>query len=723
MKPRTPAVAGYSGRRRPFGAAAETVVVPFDAGHDPAGPDGAARVELQAMLDGVADGITVQDAAGRLHYANDAAARIIGFETAAELLATPVAKIMQRFELADEHGNPISVLDLPGRKALAGEPAPDLLVRYRILATGEERWGLTKARAVRDPDGSIRLAVNVFTDITEMRIALREREEWRLVVEAAPDGMIGTDAGGRIVLVNSEAEKLFGVERDRLMGRPASDLLPARHRSFLEEARRAALDTLAESSIVTRADLEGLRGDGTEFPIAVAFGRMVTARGVVLLGTVRDITERRAVEERIAHLAFHDALTGLPNRAMLEQHLARGLERAARRKGAVGLLYVDLDEFKMVNDSLGHLAGDFLLRQVGERLSALTRGEDLLARPGGDEFLLLVDDLGGDPAAAAEAIAERIHAALRPPFPIEGTELRIGASVGVSLFPDDATDADGLLRHADAALYAGKAAGRGRSVSYAQLAGPDADRLTLTTRLRRAVAHEEFVLHWQPIVDLTDGRVAGAEGLVRWQDPDRGLLPPGEFIEAAEGLGLIGAIGEWVLREACRQAAAWEHRLPVSINLSPRQVREPGLAARMVERLREAGLDTSLFTLELTESAAAEEGTSALTDLANVGFTIAIDDFGTGYSSLARLSALPVRELKIDRSFVAALGSDRRAEAVVRAIVDLARSLGLEAVAEGIETAEQLRTLRALGCRRGQGYLLGRPVAAADLPRGCVTLP
>ena len=680
-----------------------------------------AQPELFAVLDSVADGITLQEPGGELVYANAAAARILGFGDAAELLGTSREGIMARFETFHADGRPLTATDLPGRQAMAGVEAPEeLLVRYRVRATGEERWGLTKARAVRGPDGEVRLVVNAFTDVT----AIRESEDWRRVFEAAPDGIVGTDEDGRIVLVNSEAEQLFGWSREELLGRFGTILVTREHGRLLDEARQASLRTdLPETSLITRADLDAVRKDGSVFPGAVAFGRISTARGRILLGTVRDISERRAAQAHIAHLAYHDALTGLPNRAMLEQHLDRALERAARRQGAVALFYVDLDEFKMVNDSLGHLAGDELLRQVGQRLHALTRGEDLLARPSGDEFLLLVDDLGPDPTASAEVISERIHASLRPPFPLQDAELRIGASVGVSLYPDDATDADGLLRHADAALYAGKAAGRGRSVTYADLVGPEADRLTLTTRLRRAVAEEEFVLHWQPIVDLHTGEVLGAEALVRWQDPDRGLLLPGEFIEAAEGLGLIGSIGDWVLREASRQAAAWGPHLRVSINLSPRQVREPGLAARMLERVGDVGLATDRFILELTESAAAEDGTSALTDLSGAGFAIAIDDFGTGYSSLARLSTLPVQELKVDRSFVSALGTDPRSEAVVRAIVDLARSLGLEPVAEGIETAEQLHTLRALGCVRGQGYLLGRPVPAADLPLTAVTLP
>ena len=682
------------------------------------------RIELLAVLDAVADGITVQDRDGRLHYANQAAATILGFETPEKLLATPLAEVMQGFDVLHPDGRPLPLEQLPGQQALAGAEPEEMMVRYRVRATGKDHYGIVKARPVRQADGSVELAVNIFTDITAAHRAVRQSEEWRQVVEAAPDGMIGTDERGRIVLVNSVAERLFGRPRDELIGRDAAELVPERHREFLHVARRDALRGDAPTgALLTHAEIEALRADGSEFPISVAFGRIVTSRGVVLLGTVRDATERRAVEEQIAHLAFHDALTDLPNRAMLEQHLGRSLERAARRKGSVALFYVDLDEFKMVNDSLGHLAGDEVLREVGHRLSALTRGEDLLARPGGDEFLLLVDDLGDDPASGSERIAERIHAALRAPIPVQGTELRIGASVGVSRFPEDALDADGLLRHADAALYAGKAAGRGRSVSYAHLVGPEADRLTLTTRLRRAVLEEEFVLHWQPIVDLTDGSVTAAEALVRWEDPERGLLMPDEFIGAAEGLGLIGAIGDWVLREACRQAATWDNSLRISINLSPRQIREPGLAARMLDRVQVAGLAAELFTLELTESAAAEDGTSALIDLANVGFTVAIDDFGTGYSSLARLSALPVRQLKIDRSFVEALGADPRAEAVVRAIVDLARSLGLEPVAEGIETAEQLHTLRALGCRRGQGYLLGRPVAAGDLVVDAITLP
>jgi diguanylate cyclase (GGDEF)-like protein/PAS domain S-box-containing protein len=524
-------------------------------------------------------------------------------------------------------------------------------------------------------------------------------------------------------VVNEKVEALFGYSRAELLGKPMHMLWP-RH---LAPAPSGPVSAPAGGAI----EHIGLRRDGSEFPAEVTISPIETEDGPLYISIVRDVTERKRTEEQIAHLAFHDGLTGLPNRAMLEQHLELALTRARRGGQSVALLYIDLDEFKVVNDSLGHAAGDELLCQVARRLSSLTRDSDLLARQGGDEFLVLVGDLdtgdhaGSAPSAVAR-VAERVHWALRDPFTVEGRECRLGASVGVSVYPHDAVDADGMLRHADAALYNGKALGRGATVIYADDEADPMERLSLTTRLRRAVEGGEFVLHYQPVVDLRDGRIVGAEALVRWLDPERGLIPPLEFIPAAEGLGLIERIGEWVFEEACRQVAEWRRAgtpLAVSINLSLRQVWQTDLAQELLERVRASGSEAAQFVIEITESTAmtdSSRGEQAMRALADAGFRLAIDDFGTGYSSLARLKDMPVEILKIDRSFVADAHAD---PSIVRTIVELARNLGLRPVAEGIETPDQWRALRDVGCRYGQGYLFARPVPAAELPTGSVALP
>ncbi|MEX2193974.1 MAG: EAL domain-containing protein [Thermoleophilaceae bacterium] len=680
--------------------------------------------QLRIILDGVDDGIIVQDRESAFVFVNDAAAEACGFGSADELMRTPGPEIAARFEMEDEDGRPVPLDQVPGRRVLAGEPAAEMVMRWREHGAREQRWSHIKARAMHE-DGELAYVITIFSDITEMRMAEQERSatKFRGIVESAPDALVGVDADGRIAVVNEKVEALFGYSRAELLGKPMHMLWPRRLPAVSPGPAGAPAGGAVEHT--------GLRRDGSEFPAEVTISPIETEDGPLFISIVRDVTERKRAEERIAHLAFHDALTGLPNRSMLEQHLELALTRARRGGQSVALLYVDLDEFKVVNDSLGHAAGDELLVQVARRLASLTRESDLLARQGGDEFLVLVADLdtgdhaGSAPSAVAR-VAERIHWALRDPFTVEGRECRLGASVGVSVFPHDAGDAAGMLRHADAALYNGKALGRGATVIYADDEADPMERLSLTTRLRRAVEGGEFVLHYQPVVDLRDGRIVGAEALVRWIDPERGMIPPLEFIPAAEALGLIERIGEWVFDEACRQVAEWRRQgedVPVSINLSLRQVWQADLAEDLLTRVRDAGLDPGRFVLELTESTAMTDsvrGEQAMRALADAGFRLAIDDFGTGYSSLARLREMPVDILKIDRSFVA----DAHADAsIVRTIVELARNLGLRPLAEGIETPEQWRALLEAGCVYGQGFLFARPVPAAELPTGAVALP
>ncbi len=427
----------------------------------------------------------------------------------------------------------------------------------------------------------------------------------------------------------------------------------------------------------------------------------------------------RSASAPLDPLSWRDPLTCLVNRAALEHELALAVDRARRDGTAVAVVYIDLNEFKRVNDSLGHDVGDRLLCQVAERLQVAVRPGDTPARLGGDEFVVLAEL----PAALrypAEAIGQRIADSLAAPYTLGAAELLVDASVGVSLFPADADSPEALLKHADAAMYEAKAAGGGVTVYGAGTADP-IERLALAARLRRAVERDELLLHYQPIFRLIDGRVMGVEALVRWQDPQRGLVPPDEFIGVAERTGVIDALGDWVLATLCRQASDWMERglAPnFGINVSPRQLRRAGFAERFAARIASHDLDPDRFVLELTESAWALEASRlmpVLHDLRDRGLKLAIDDFGAGYSSLWRLRELPVQVIKVDRSFLQGVPEDRQSTAIFSAMLRLADACGCDVVAEGVESVEQAAFLVAQGCRLAQGYQLGRPVPAAEL--------
>ncbi len=452
----------------------------------------------------------------------------------------------------------------------------------------------------------------------------------------------------------------------------------------------------------------------------------------LIQGVIFDITQRKMAEEQIAFLAYHDKLTGLPNRALFEEMLESALARARRFDLGVGVLFLDLDNFKLVNDSLGHHAGDQLLIQLAERLRVCTRETDTVARLSGDEFLLLLADLergagalAGGPDAGlliAESVAARVREALEQPFDLGGSEFFVSASIGISLYPQDASDAESLLRNADAAMYRSKEFERGGYVVYASSDDDPAHRLSFSTRLRQAVADRNWVLHYQPIIDLGNGTVDSVEALVRWQQPNGGLVAPGEFIPLAEEMGLIQAIGDWVLEELARQHAEWREQgvhVAIGYNLSPRQMWTAHLAEKLLAKLAMYDVEPEHVTIEITESTAMADPDRTqrlLTELHAWGFTLAIDDFGTGYSSLARLKHMPVDILKIDQAFVRHVEYDRDLAGMVRAMIQLAQSLGMVPLAEGIETYGEYEFLRANGCRLAQGFHFAYPVPPGEIP-------
>jgi diguanylate cyclase (GGDEF)-like protein/PAS domain S-box-containing protein len=436
-----------------------------------------------------------------------------------------------------------------------------------------------------------------------------------------------------------------------------------------------------------------------------------------------DISSRKLVQERLDHQAHHDALTELPNRTLFQRALRQALQRRPRIGGTVAVLFADLDNFKVINDSLGHGTGDELLQAVAERLRDALRPDDTIARFGGDEFVVLLEAV--EDIAEARRVADRLAGALRAPFVLEGQQRFVTASFGIALADADGANADDLLRDSDAAMYRAKEQGKARAEVFDESLRLRAiERLELEDGLRDAIAKDELVLHYQPEVALADGRVIGTEALLRWRHPVHGLIAPLRFIPIAEQSGLIVSIGAWVLREACEQAAAWRadghEDFVMSVNLSPRQLSSPSIADTIADALADAGLPASALCLEITESAIMEDPESAqriLQGLKALGVQLAIDDFGVGYSSLSHLKyLLPVDLIKIDKSFIDGLLDSGESRAIVTAVIELATALGVQAVAEGVETPEQAEHLRAMGCQIAQGFHFARPLPAPALP-------
>jgi diguanylate cyclase (GGDEF)-like protein/PAS domain S-box-containing protein len=538
--------------------------------------------------------------------------------------------------------------------------------------------------------------------------------------------------------LNSDWEMLFmSREIARITGYPASDFIGNEARSYASVIHPEDRDRVevAVHECVSRGDpfvleYRVVHADGDVRWVHEQGRAVVDDDGEVLFldGAIFDVSDRKLLEAQLEHLAYHDPLTDLPNRLLFTEHVELALARARRTPTGVAVLFVDLDDFKLVNDSFGHAIGDQLLQEVARRMHDAVRETDTLARQGGDEFLVLMADVPADPGSlatdavhAAVKLAERLRNVLADPVVLSGVEVYVSASVGISVYPQDGDTPEQLLKRADVAMYDAKAAGRGGHAVYAEDPDDSLTRLSLAGRLRRAVELDQFELHYQPLVELASGRMMGVEALIRWHDPERGLVAPNDFIPLAERTGAIHTISEWVIEEACRQSHQWQAQgldLYVSVNLPARFWRLAAMRS-VLETVTSFGLGPGRVMIEITESAAMEhpENNGAIIDaLLRGGVGVAIDDFGTGHSSLARLSQLAVTTLKIDRSFIRDLPHDANAAVLVNGIIQLARSLGLTPLAEGIETEEQRAFLLEHDCHLGQGYHFSRPVPAAEIP-------
>ncbi len=553
---------------------------------------------------------------------------------------------------------------------------------------------------------------------------------FQTMYEGAAIGITLMSPQGRSIAANPAYEEMFGYSEDELATMTLRDYAHAddidRNEALFGEMMAGERDTYRLEKRFHRKDGRLVWGQ-----VATALHRDADGQPMYSIAMVENITERKEAEEQIAYLAYHDKLTGLANRPRFQEVLEASLARARRNDLAVGVVFLDLDNFKLVNDSLGHEAGDELLVQLSARLSVLTRETDLVAHQSGDEFLLLLSDLGNGPGAlpgtdaallATEAVASRVHELFRDPFTLNGAELYVTTSIGISVFPRDAADVPSLLSNADVAMYRSKSAGPGGTVAFSPADEDPMLRLQRTTKLRQAVERESWELHYQPVVDLVDGHITGVEALIRGRDENGDLIPPMEFIPLAEEIGLIEQIGDWVMDEMFRQLKEWTEAgiaLDVGFNTSPRQLWSDHFAEKILAKLGAVDVDPHRVVVEITESTAMtdpERTLAILQTLHEAGLMIAIDDFGTGYSSLARLKDLPIDILKIDRSFVSEAHLDRDAGTMVRAMVQLAKNLGMIPLAEGIETAEELAFLRALSCPLAQGYLFSRPVPANEIP-------
>jgi diguanylate cyclase (GGDEF)-like protein/PAS domain S-box-containing protein len=598
-----------------------------------------------------------------------------------------------------------------------GQP---LVLEFRLAGLGLARWLLIQGRRLQPSWDRPARGFGFVQEITARKQSdsevLESERRFRMLWNTTNDAIVLVGEDNCIQYANPAVLAVFGYSPEELQGQSMAKLQPADlvagHQTGMQRYVNTNVRRIDWRNYETRAR----HRDGHEFPVEISFSEVAAAQGRRFVAFIRDITRRRQAEERVQYLALHDPLTSLPNRLYLENETNRRMAAVTRANEFLAVLFIDLDRFKQVNDSLGYASGDELLVQVARRLQLAVRGSDTVARQGGDEFLVLVEAL--DTVDTAGQIAGKLLAALEVPFRVHSSEVHVSASIGIALFPGDGVTAQMLLVNADTAMFHAKENGRNRYQFFdGQMNVAAQRRLLIEQQLRFAMEREQLSVHFQPVLDLTSGRIVSAEALLRWCHPTLGMVDPAEFIASAETSGMINRIGEWVLRQACAQAVRWQLTaaapLCIAVNVSARQIFQANLVQTVRDCLDDCGLAPQLLILELTESTLVrnpEEAGLVLQELATLGVRLSIDDFGTGYSSLGYLKRYPFSELKIDRTFVRDVLENSNDAAIIGAVLAMSRSLNLTVVAEGVETEGQLQFLRERHCDKAQGYLLGEPM-------------
>ena len=652
-------------------------------------------------------GVYRDTADGRMIECNDALAQMLGFASREEMLRTNARELYfdprdrDRFLEAVRREGSIRSLEVCLRRK-----------------DGRPVWLLESVHALGG-DGGEEIFEGTVIDITDRKVAenaLRDSEaRYRLMAENSTDMISRTTHDGRLLYASDAVRTLLGYEPSEMVGRSVYTFIAPDDHYVIRRSSAALVEGPQTFSYrIVRKDGSTVWFETTSRALIDGESGEVTE----IISVSRDVSERRRAEEQIEYQAYHDALTQLPNRLLFRDRLTMALAHAKRQQSALAVMFLDLDRFKFVNDTLGHSLGDELLRAIAARLESVLREGDTIARMGGDEFTILLGDL--QQAEDAANVAQKLLDVIAEPVRVEGHELYVTTSIGIALYPNDGDSAETLLKSADSAMYRAKESGRsGYQLCTPAMNARAAERLSIETALRRAVERDELVLHYQPLVSLGSGDVAGYEALLRWNRPGHGLVPPGTFIGIAEETRMIVPIGEWVLRQACRQLQEWQKGgrpdLRISVNLSPRQFQQNDLCETVVRALEESGIAPRHLELEITESTAmrnSERTIAALASLRELGVRIALDDFGTGHSSLSYLRRFPIDRVKIDREFVQAVEGSRSNRAIVSSIVAMAHGLDLAVTAEGVETEAQVAFLREEGCEEVQGFLFGRPEPA-----------
>lgn len=664
---------------------------------------------------GVTDGILLLSRDLDILWANKAAARRYGGESVIGKACYEVSHL--RSDPCQPPHDPCPIQQL----LETGKPAT--VTHLHADAQGALSPVEVTAYPIKDENGEITKFVHVARDITERvraESALRESESnFRTLTDTVAAAAF-IFQGERMRYANRTAEVMTGYSHDELLAQNFWDVI---HPEFRETVKERGLARQQGAPVSAHYEVKILTKSGEERWVDFQAGTIEFDGEPAVLGTAFDITGRKRAEDKIAHMAYHDEVTGLPNRALIIDRIETALAQARRSKQPVALFFLDVDGFKSVNDTVGHAAGDHFLQSVADRLRGSVREGDTIGRTGGDEFVVLLPSIAS--VGETAEVAARVVEAFRHPWNVTGQEFDLTVSIGIAVHPADGDDAGTLLRNADTAMYRAKeGGGDGFQLYAAAMSAAVSERVAMQFELRRALECSEFVLHYQPQVRTGNGVIVGMEALVRWQHRERGLVYPDEFIPLAEATGLIIPLGNWVLRTACAQNKAFQEEgfapIRVAVNLSARQFQQPDLPEMVASVLKETGLDPDYLELEITENAAMRDIESAirvLKRLREIGVHISIDDFGTGYSSLAYLKRLPIDGVKIDQSFVRDIATDPDDAAIVTATIGLARTLELRSIAEGVESREQLDFLKDHQCPEVQGYLFGKPAPAGEFRR------